>query len=49
MATELEKVNFHSSHKGNAKESSNYHTVALVSHAIMATLKSLQAKLQEYM
>ena len=32
--------------KGNAKECSNYHTVALISHAIM--LKILQARLQQY-
>ena len=35
--------------KGNAKECSNYHTIALVSHASKVTLKILQAKLQEYM
>ena len=32
--------------KTNAKEYSNYHTIALISHAIMAMLKILQAKLQ---
>ena len=32
--------------KGNAKECSNYLTIALISHAIM--LKILQAKLQQY-
>ena len=35
--------------KGNAKECSNYHTIALISHAIKAMLKILQAKLQQYM
>ena len=35
--------------KGNAKECSNYHTIALISHASKVMLKILQAKLQEYM
>ena len=35
--------------KGNVKEYSNYHTVALISHASKVTLKILQAKLQQYM
>ena len=34
--------------KGNAKESSNYHTIALISHASKAMLKFLQARLQQY-
>ena len=34
--------------KGNAKECSNYHTVALISHASKIMLKILQAKLQQY-
>ena len=34
--------------KGNAKESSNYHTNALISHAIKVMLKILQARLQQY-
>ena len=34
--------------KGNAKESSNYHTVALISQASKVILKILQAKLQQY-
>ena len=34
--------------KGNAKESSNYHTIALISHISKAMLKILQARLQEY-
>ena len=32
--------------KGNAKECSNYHTVALISHASKVVLKILQAGLQ---
>ena len=35
--------------KGNAKECSSYHTVALISHANKVMLKILQAKLQQYM
>ena len=34
--------------KGNAKECSNYHTVALISHASKVILKILQARLQQY-
>ena len=34
--------------KGNAKECSNYHTIALISHASKAMLKILQARLQKY-
>ena len=34
--------------KGNAKECSNYHTVALISHASKLMLKILQARLQQY-
>ena len=44
-ATALEKVSFHS----NPKESSNYHTIALISHATKVMLKILQARLQQYM
>ena len=33
VATGLEKVSFHSNPKGNAKECSNYCTIALISHA----------------
>ena len=32
--------------KSNAKECSNYNTVALISHASKVTLKNLQASLQ---
>jgi len=34
--------------KGNAKECSNYHTIALISHASKLMLKILQARLQQY-
>ena len=35
--------------KGNAKECSNYHTIALISHASKVMFKILQARLQQYM
>ena len=35
--------------KDNARECSNYHTIALISHASKVTLKIRQARLQEYM
>ena len=35
--------------KGNAKACSNYHTIALISHASKVMLKILQARLQQYM
>ena len=34
--------------KGNAKECSNYCTIALISHASKVMLKILQARLQQY-
>uniref|UniRef100_A0A8B9W9G2 Reverse transcriptase domain-containing protein n=1 Tax=Bos mutus grunniens TaxID=30521 RepID=A0A8B9W9G2_BOSMU len=34
--------------KGNAKECSNYHTIALISHASKVMLKILQARLKQY-
>ena len=34
--------------KGNAKECSNYHTIALISHASKVILKILQARFQQY-
>ena len=34
--------------KGNAKECSNYHTIAFISHASKVKLKNLQARLQQY-
>ena len=40
---------FHSKPKeGNAKECSNYRTIALISHANKVMLKILQARLQQY-
>ena len=44
VATGLEKLSFHSS----ANECSNYHTIALISHASKGMLKILQARLQQY-
>ena len=35
--------------KGNAKECSNYRTIALISHASKVMLKILQARLRQYM
>ena len=35
--------------KGNAKECSKYHKIALISHARKVILKILQARLQQYM
>ena len=50
MATGLEKVSFIPIlKKGNAKECSNYHPIAFVSHAIKVVLKILQTKLQQYL
>ena len=49
MATGLENsVFFPIPRKGNAKECSNYHTIALISHASKLMLKILQARLQQY-
>ena len=49
VATGLEKISFHSNpKKGNAKEYSNYCTIALISHASKEILKILQARLQQY-
>ena len=44
VATGLEKVSFHS----NAKQCSNYRTIALISQASKVMLKILQARLQQY-
>ena len=50
VATGLEKVSFHSNPKGgNAKECSNYSTIALISYTSKMMLKILQARLQQYM
>ena len=49
VATGLEKVSFIPiQKKGNAKECSNYHTIALISHASKVMLKILQERLQQY-
>ena len=50
VATGLEKVSFHSNPKKcNAKECSNYRTIALISQASKVMLKIFQARLQQYM
>ena len=50
VAIGLEKVNFIPiPKKGNAKECSDYHTIALISHASKVMLKILQARLQQYL
>ena len=35
--------------KGDVKEFSNYHTIALISHASKVMFKILQVRLQQYM
>ena len=46
---QLEMASFHSNFKkGNANECSNYHAIALISHANKEMLKILQARLQQY-
>ena len=48
VTTGLEKVSVHfNPRKGNAKECSNYHTVALILYASKVILKTLQARLQQ--
>ena len=50
VATGLEKVSFHPiPKKGNAKECSNYHTIALISQASKVMLKILHMRLQQCM
>ena len=50
VAIGLEKVSFHSNpKKGNAKECSNYRTIALISHTSKVMLKILPARLQRCM
>ena len=50
VATGLEKVSFHSSPlESNAKECSDYCTIALFSHASKVMLKILQVRFQQYM
>ena len=49
VATGMEKISFHSNSKERqCKECSNYHTIALISHASRVMLKILQARLQQY-
>ena len=49
VATGLENVSFHSNlKKCNAKQYSNYHTIALISHASKVMLKILQARLRQF-
>ena len=49
VATGLEKSVFIPiPKKGNARECSNYRTIALISHASKVMLKTLQARLQQY-
>ena len=49
VAQDWKKVSFHSNpKKGNAKECSNYRTIALISHTSKVMLKILQARLQQY-
>ena len=48
VATGLEKVSIPIPKKGNAKECSNYHTIALISHTSEVMLKILQARLKQY-
>ena len=43
------KIIYMHTKKGDAKECSNYHTIALISHASKVMLKILQARLQQYM
>ena len=50
VATELEKVSFHSNtKKKNAKECLDYCTIALISHTREVMLTILQARLQQYL
>ena len=50
VATELEKVNFHSNPKERQCQriACAYRTIALISHASKVMLKNLQARLQQY-
>ena len=49
VATGLEKVSFHSNPKERqCQKLSNYHAIALISHASEVILKILQARLQQY-
>ena len=49
VTTGLEKVRFHSNPKERqCQRISNYHTIALISHASKVMLKILKARLQQY-
>ena len=48
VATGVETVFIPMPKKGNAKECSNYHTIALISHASKVMLKILQTRLQQH-
>ena len=49
VATGLENISFHPNpKKGNAKECSNYCTIALISHPSKVMIKILQARLQRW-
>ena len=48
VATGMKKVSFHSSPKEIQRQRSNYHTIALISHASKVMLKILQASFQQY-
>ena len=49
VATGLEKVSFYSNPKERqCQKCSNYHTIALISHASKVMLKILQVRLQQY-
>ena len=49
VSTGLEKVSLHPNPKGRyAKECSNYHTIALISHASKVMPQTLQARFQQY-
>ena len=49
VATGLKKVSFHSNPKERqCQKCSDYHTIALISHASKVMLKILQARLQQY-
>ena len=46
--TEKDQFSFQSQRKAMSKECSNYHTIALISHASKEMLKILQSRLQQY-
>ena len=48
LLVDPQKVFIPISKKGNAKDCSNYHTIALISHTSKVMLKTLQARLQQY-